>query len=79
MIDAQAQLRQQVLDLLRLEGRAIHTGRIATQLGTTTSAVHNVMHHPLQLGQVWFASSEGYSLPTRDTSVPPDESQQRLA
>jgi hypothetical protein len=71
------ELRDRIMDLLKREGRAIHTGEIATRLGALTHQVHGAMHVPLQRGVAWFHSSEGYSLPTPDR-VAPLASQDRL-
>lgn len=57
------ELRARVIALLEQERRALHTGEIAVRLGVATHQVHTAMHVPLQRGQAWFHSSEGYSLP----------------
>jgi hypothetical protein len=69
-------LRGRVLDLLKREGHPIHTGEIAARLGVPTHMVHSAMHVPLQRREVWFHSSDGYSLPKPvDTPRGSDERQ----
>lgn len=73
-------VRDRVFDLLRQEGRAMHTGDIAARLAVPTHLVHTAMHIPLQRGEAWFRSSEGYSLPPREINRRVDpESQPRLS
>jgi hypothetical protein len=60
------ELRDRIMDLLKRESRAMHTGEIAGRLSALTHQVHTAMHVPLQRGVAWFHSSEGYSLPPAD-------------
>jgi hypothetical protein len=78
--DALIALRDRVKQLLRAEQRAMHTGDIAARLAVPTHQIHTAMHVPLQRGEVWFRSSEGYSLPKYDQQRPTDsDAQPRLA
>jgi predicted ArsR family transcriptional regulator len=72
--------RARVIELLRQERRAMHTGEIAARLGIPTHMVHQAMNVPLQRKDVWFHSSEGYSIPPPATIPrPTDDTQQRFA
>lgn len=62
-------LRDRIMDLLKREGRAMHTGEIAGRLSALTHQVHTAMHVPLQRGVAWFHSSQGYSLPPANRAV----------
>jgi hypothetical protein len=72
-------VRERVMQLLKQEGRAMHTGEIAARLAIPTHQVHSAMHIPLQRREAWFASSKGYSLPPTDPRrVVADDSQQTI-
>jgi hypothetical protein len=71
-------LRQRALERLAQEGRAIHTGTLAAQLGVPTHQVQLALHHPHQTGKVRFTSSDGWELmPAAEKTV--HEGQGRLA
>jgi hypothetical protein len=72
--------RARVIELLRHEGCAMHTGEIAVRIGVPTHLVHTCMHVPLQRFEVGFSSSEGYFLIAQEYRTAVDNgTQPRLA
>ena len=72
-------IRAGVFEILKREGRAMHTGELAALVKATTSEVHTAMHHPHQTGKVHFTSSGGWDLaPTFTPIESPDARQSTL-